>query len=36
MSKFSCERCFGRAIFVGADGKARCVVCQPKSNDEYE
>ena len=30
MSISKCDRCDGRAIFIGADGSWRCVVCSPK------
>ena len=30
MSIHKCDRCNGRAIFIGADGSWRCVICTPK------
>jgi len=30
MSIHKCDRCEGRAIFIGADGSWRCVRCSPK------
>jgi len=34
-TRIECDRCFGRAIFIGADGSWRCVVCTPyKDEDE--
>ena len=30
MSIHKCDRCNGRAIFIGADGSWRCVICDPK------
>jgi len=34
MSITECPRCFGKALFYGADGKSRCVVCFPYKEDE--
>jgi len=30
MSLTRCERCNGRAIFIGFGGEWRCVICNPK------
>jgi hypothetical protein len=30
MSRLRCDRCQGKAIFIGNDGAWRCVVCNPK------
>ena len=30
MSISKCERCNGRAIFIGFNGEWRCVKCDPK------
>ena len=30
MSRTRCDRCGGKAIFIGSDGSWRCVVCNPK------
>jgi len=32
MTLTRCERCYGRAIFIGYDGEWRCVRCNPKKN----
>jgi len=29
MTYSECNRCFGRAFFIGIDGRRRCVVCSP-------
>jgi hypothetical protein len=34
MTITECPRCFGRALFYGADGKSRCVVCNPYKEDK--
>ena len=33
IKRTTCDRCDGRAIFIGADGSWRCVICNPKDYD---